>query len=873
MRISYSNRKLFLDKIYEDINTKRKKYGQLKKCELHIHTPESACYRFHTPNDVDLKDIEGKYLYSKMTTVDVLNYSLEVGYLSKNIYDKLIEKLDYYNSSEYLKDLKDKSIPYNSLKEYIAYMTIAYKLYIENIDVAVISDHNTVSGYTKLNYAINKYFEEHYEKESKKVIKLFLGVEISCSDRNHLMIIYDENKIKQLERYLEDIILEKGLGTYYDTRKVVDDMKNHNAITYICHVNTSKLFGNAAYKKKLFNSNSLNGIGLTNIDKIDREKNRIREFRKDISDLAIVHEGDSHAINEMGKKNTWIKLSNMNFKSLKKAFLNHRVSIYTDKPLPVEKYIKGLVIQSGDKGFLGCEQTLNNKKKSKLVLNFSKDLNCIIGGRGSGKSTILNIIEIIYSMECDDMELLEYVSRHERIYSIFMNNGNEYLLEFIPQVKTKGMYTDYPSIIRTSYYKEEGIYKLKTQWYNIFKVIKNEHNWREYEPVDNKYIPNLLKQVFRRTYNINKLVDKINNKEISEYIKNVITYNVDYAEINQYIKKIIEAPSTKILKVVRESLDDIMLMVDKRKDSFGEIIEKFNEINKEALSINYEPMNNFTKYFDCFIEIFEQDSYNNSPEQVLKQHICQTYLTWSDVQDYFLQLIRQKNYFEILDLLLNKKFTEMEKIFKIEEFQSINSSYYAVNKGWNEVDRSNRKIVYTEIFNKVKENNNLLRKSIVNCFKIIDNFDLHFNINFKEDVKYNSTNFKRLSELSLGQKVVALLTFVFNFGAITGDSTPLIIDQPEDNLDNVYIYKTLVESLKNIKNSRQVIVVTHSSTIVTNADAEEVIVMKSNGRRGWVEKSGYPSDEVITNHIMNYLEGGIQSFKHKRRMYSVILNN
>ncbi|MBN1040202.1 hypothetical protein DVW12_16060 [Clostridium botulinum] len=873
MTTTYSDRKYFLDRIYEDINTKRKKYGQLKKCELHIHTPESACYRFHTSNDANLDDIEGKYLYSKMTTIEVLNYSLEVGYLSKDIYDKLIEELEHYNSSQYLQSLKDKNIPYGSLKEYIAYMTIAYKLYIENINVAVISDHNTVSGYRKLNYAINKYFDEHYNKNSRKVIKLFLGVEISCSDRNHLMIIYDEKKINQLERYLEDIILEKGLGTYYDTRKVVEDMKNHNAITYICHVNTSNLFGNAAYKKKLFNSNWLNGIGLTNIEKIDTQKSRIREFRKDISDLAIVYEGDSHAINEMGKKNTWIKLSNMKFKSLKKAFLNHRVSIYVKKPLPVEKYIKGLVIQSGEKGFLGSEQIVHNKKETPLIVNFSQDLNCIIGGRGSGKSTILNIIEIIYSMECDDMELLEYISRHKRIYSIFINKGNEYLIEFVPQVNRKGIYTEYPSIIKNSYYKEDGTYKLKPQWYNIFKIIKNKNNRRQYAPIHQKYIPDLLKQVFRRAYNINKLVDKINNKEISEYIKNVITYNVDYAEINQYIKKIIEAPSTKILKVIRESLSDIMYMIDNRKESFSAVIKEFNETNKKSLSINYEPMYDRTKYFDYFMNIFERDCYNSSPEQVLKQHVCKTYLTWADVQDYFSQFIKQKNYFEILDLLLNKKFADMEKILKIEDFQSIDDSYYAVNRGWIELNKSNRKIVYIEIFNKVKANKDLLRKSIVNCFKLIDNFDLQFNINFKEDVKCNSTNFKRLSELSLGQKVVALLTFVFNFGVITRDSTPLIIDQPEDNLDNVYIYKTLVESLKNIKNSRQVIVITHSSTIVTNADAEEVIVMKSNGRRGWVEKNGYPSDEIITNHILNYLEGGIESFKHKRKMYNVILNN
>lgn len=81
-----------------------------------------------------------------------------------------------------------------------------------------------------------------------------------------------------------------------------------------------------------------------------------------------------------------------------------------------------------------------------------------------------------------------------------------------------------------------------------------------------------------------------------------------------------------------------------------------------------------------------------------------------------------------------------------------------------------------------------------------------------------------------------------------------------------------MESLKSIKNNRQVIIVTHSSTIVTNADAEEVIVLKSNNKQGWIEKHGYPSEKSIIKHILNYLEGGENSFNHKYSVYNVILS-
>lgn len=85
------------------------------------------------------------------------------------------------------------------------------------------------------------------------------------------------------------------------------------------------------------------------------------------------------------------------------------------------------------------------------------------------------------------------------------------------------------------------------------------------------------------------------------------------------------------------------------------------------------------------------------------------------------------------------------------------------------------------------------------------------------------------------------------------------------------VYKNLVDSLKSIKNERQVIIATHSSTIVTNADSEEVIVMDSDNRNGWIKKKGYASDKDILKHIVNYMEGGIESFNHKINIYSEIL--
>ncbi|WP_346938797.1 AAA family ATPase [uncultured Clostridium sp.] len=215
---------------------------------------------------------------------------------------------------------------------------------------------------------------------------------------------------------------------------------------------------------------------------------------------------------------------------------------------------------------------------------------------------------------------------------------------------------------------------------------------------------------------------------------------------------------------------------------------------------------------------------------------------------------------------------KLDKHVHLVDFETISTSFKNVDIGLEHISSKNLTEVYNIIFKKIKLNRKLVQDGIIECFKILDEFDIEFNVNSKEDIRNTSPDFKSIRRLSLGQKVAALLTFVFKFGIINNDNTTLIIDQPEDNLDNTYIYKTLVESLKSVKDSRQVIIVTHSSTIVTNANAEQVIVMKADGKNGWKEKVGYPTEPVIIKHIINYLEGGEDSFKHKVDMYKSVIN-
>lgn len=868
------DRSQFLDKIYTLINNQGKKYGDYKKCEFHIHTPESKCYRFRTPEDkLDAEeDLEGKNLYSKLTLENIIDYGLEIGFFTKEGYLNIKNDYKEYSKMEVVKELNNIKIKYKSFKEYITYEMIAFKLYEKKINVAVISDHNTIAGYDKLLCAINEYdTRTNFNKKHK--LKVMLGVEISCSDKNHLMVIIDDSKKKKLQKKLDEIIMGDNLGSFLDTRTIIKELSKLNPIMYIAHANTSDFYGNEVYKKELLNSEDLNGFGLKDIIQKENIINRTKIFNNNIREKAFVLEADSHAINEMGRKNAWIKLSTLDFNALKKAFLNHKVCIFNEQPNKTNIQINGLVIERGERGFLGEDPNRRNDKH--MVVDFSSDLNCIIGGKGTGKSTILNILEIIYSRETDDIELLNFISQHKRIYSLFTLDNEEYILYFIPQVHSEGGYSENLIVNRNSYIKKGNSYQLTLDWYYLFKRT-NTNNKIKYIEIPKLEISIVLKRVFKRGYNINKLVNKINSNEISDYIREVMTNNVNYEEINSYIRKIKAVNANSLFKEVRESITDIIEMINRRKTEFDLKIKEFNKQNINIIQIKYTPINTDSDVLNEFLEIFGQsrirDDYYTDPKE-LDRSVCDTYLTWGDLQNYFSESINYFNFFEILTMILNYDLLKMNQRIPLRKFEGIEENYKTIDRELVHINDKKINEINKEILFKFKVNRELFKDIIIKSFKVLDKFEIYFNVNYREDVAELPKDFKNIRNLSSGQKVAALLRFVLSFGAITNDSTPLIIDQPEDNLDNTYIYKTLVESLRAIKNKRQVILVTHSSTIVINADAEEVIVLKSNNKKGWIEKHGYPSEKTITNHILNYLEGGKESFNHKYNMYKTILGS
>jgi len=114
--------------------------------------------------------------------------------------------------------------------------------------------------------------------------------------------------------------------------------------------------------------------------------------------------------------------------------------------------------------------------------------------------------------------------------------------------------------------------------------------------------------------------------------------------------------------------------------------------------------------------------------------------------------------------------------------------------------------------------------------------------------------------LSTGQKCTSILPIL-----LLDSDRPLLVDQPEDNLDNGFIYKTVVSRLRQVKAERQLIFVTHNPNIPVLGEASKVFVCKSSGSDAWIEEEGSVDD--CREHIVNLLEGGEEAFRLRQQKY------
>nr|WP_246874529.1 hypothetical protein [Pantoea ananatis] len=159
-----------------------------------------------------------------------------------------------------------------------------------------------------------------------------------------------------------------------------------------------------------------------------------------------------------------------------------------------------------------------------------------------------------------------------------------------------------------------------------------------------------------------------------------------------------------------------------------------------------------------------------------------------------------------------------------------------------------------------------------------DCFLIDFSVHYRND---------DIIQMSPGKRGLVLLNLILH---LSNSQHPILIDQPEDNLDNRTIYSQLNDFVRLRKADRQIIMVTHNANLVVGTDAECVIVSNQSGQRSGIENNEYRFEyftgslecsfisqedsgrlnaQGIREHVCEILEGGIQAFKERERKYGL----
>lgn len=206
---------------------------------------------------------------------------------------------------------------------------------------------------------------------------------------------------------------------------------------------------------------------------------------------------------------------------------------------------------------------------------------------------------------------------------------------------------------------------------------------------------------------------------------------------------------------------------------------------------------------------------------------------------------KEEGYKRIMDLIEKTNFNTSSGFLKFTEELIDNLKY----------DRRNAEEQPVDI-------NNQLRKGV----ELNQLYDYIYNAEFLQPVYNLKLGNKTLQELSPGERGALLLIFYL---ILDNDDIPLIIDQPEENLDNESVYHILVHFIKKVKEKRQIIIVTHNPNLAIVCDADQIINMhiEKDNKNTVKFDTGAIEDTLMNKAIINILEGTMPAFNNRDSKY------
>lgn len=873
------------------------------------------------------------------------------------------------NPYGYLKQYRGKE---HSCTEDEYYQKIIDECMEREIEVLAITDHNHSGAIEKFRSAVQG-----------KSIHIFPGFEVSSKEGVHVLCIFDENTAEAtLNRHLGGLSIDETSPNSDLSGKNFEDIlafvKSKGGITIAAHAtqNSGLLFHlKGQTRVKAWTDPNLLAIQVpSSVLDLPDDKRKIvlgkeSEYKREFSppgplEIALVNSMDITVPEDLRDSSSTcsIKMSKPSIEGFRQAFLDpeSRIRLNSDDAIRDYPKIKRLTC---DSGFL-----------SGIDIYFNENLNVLIGGRGAGKSTVIEALR--YALDIQPIgpnakkvheKVVKDVIRSGTLIKVHLHSPHPAPMVYVvertppndPVIKsingdilplkitdlTKGIlvlgqheigeltentthttellgkFTSDSAEIekqkkelqaklsdnRTRF--ESNLLKINSKKEKVESLPGLEHEHKRFVEVGLEGKLKVKGELVAESATFGNLESSLSNAH-SELTSSLEDAKIDVEEIESEDFKSLPGskyldPALKQIQKWNKVIDDFSLKIDALKVEISKSIEdsqsEWSEQRKvpaeASLKDIFKKLQNESVDIHGFIELKEAIEALKPAKAELKKLETQfaeirkerenLLASWSDCirrqfssQESAAKEINKllKNQLKIavnfshdklpLIVLLKDKvggrLDTLIKAINVTESLSVQTFTKACRLGVDKV---------TEMLpNTSKDQAKRVVESGESLFLLLEELDLPHTTSILLNVSGpNDIEWKPMDDLSKGQKATAILLLL-----LLKREGPLVIDQPEDDLDNKFIAEGIVPKIRESKNSSQFIFSTHNANIPVLGDAEQICGLTASGEaltgQAVIDPNNVGSIDQpgIQKLIKNILEGGPEAFEMRRKRYGLL---
>ena len=597
----------------------------------------------------------------------------------------------------------------------------------------------------------------------------------------------------------------------------------------------------------------------------------------------------------------------------------------------------------------GNKETIEEENEEYKTIFLNPNLNTIIGGRSTGKSILLGAIAKKLNsdkeVKLDNTEYSQYIDKIVSSMKIFWKDDDENSTRDIEYFPQSYMY----QLAKNSDELNELVENIITQDINkktkigTYRAFSSDNNSKIIDDINKLFTAKSVIDTIQKSMieigdkeGVTKEKEKLSTELESLKAKIQITSNelISYSNLkNEYDKNISSIREIEQQKISLSALKSLTIINDISLNLIDLTEDIRDQVNRVYLDLKQRYSEEWNEQIETILEQKETEivRIKERNESIEKK---ESYLKGKSVIDSNLQYKEKEEKYKIENSKL-EKITELEKqrdeydnfinslkssiiesskkyhteLQRIQNELSVSSGRLKITAIINTDFSKYKNILYSSINQQGVQGKQIIEKSIDTTQKLFEDISSMFELllsnsitlkggydnkklikellgtnffNISYEIEYDTDKFKAMSE---GKKAFIILMLLLDFSK---KECPILIDQPEDDLDNRAIYNELVTYIKSKKKERQIIIVTHNSNIVIGADSELVIVSNQQGVNspnknnrkfdyifGSIESSMEKDNTIreilysqgIRQHICEILEGGETAFKNREKKY------